>query len=81
MAWTTPQWCIYDIPNELVIWCRNDQYPTDEEIKRNVFKMPTAQVAMIRKTKGLPMPCPPVDVVVWREAGIEGEPYKGNIND
>ena len=57
-------WCLYDIPNEHVMYCDEDYYPSDEEIKANIIKMPIAQAHMIRKTKGLPMPAPPVDVVI-----------------
>ena len=59
MPWEMPDWCIYDIPNERVIYCDPEDMPTDEEIKKNYVKMPSAQAAMIRSVKGLPMPSPP----------------------
>ena len=78
MAWETPQWCLYDVLNEMVLWLNDEENdePTDEQLRRNVFKMPTAQVKKIRHAKGLPMPCPPVDVV-WvdlKDAEVKYDP-------
>ena len=57
--WPMPAWCFYDVPNERIIYCDDEDMPTDEEIKNNWIKMPTGQAARIRKVKGLPMPSPP----------------------
>ena len=60
-------WCLYDIPREHVMYCQEDYFPSEEEIKLNIIKMPVAQAHMIRRTKGLPMPAPPVRVQVHRD--------------
>ena len=63
-------WCFYDIPNENIIFLEEDtQMPTEEELSRSVIKMPLEQAALIRRAKGLPMPCPPVDVQVIDKDG------------
>ena len=63
-------WCFYDIPNENVIFLEDDyQQPTDEELARNVIKMPLEQAKLIRHAKGLPMPSPPVNVIVYDDEG------------
>ena len=64
MPWPTPRWCLYDIPNEHVVYCKDGHIPTIEELKNNVIKMPTVQAKMIRSAKNLPMPSPPVKVKV-----------------
>lgn len=64
MPWPTPQWCLYDIANEHVIYCENDYMPTAEQLKNNIIKMPSAQAKTIRSAKNLPMPSPPVNVHV-----------------
>ena len=60
-------WVLYDIPNEHVFFCDLDYYPTDDDSRSNLIKMPYAQADYIRKAKGLPMPMPPVDVVFYPE--------------
>ena len=61
------QWVLYDIPNESISFCEQYYYPTDEDSRRNIIKMPAGQATYIRRAKGLPMPCPPVDVEVVSE--------------
>ena len=55
---------MYDIPNENIYFIDLEYQPTDEDCQKNIIMMPRAQAERIRKAKGLPMPCPPVDVVV-----------------
>lgn len=62
MLWNN-DWCLYDIPNEHVMYCDTDYEVTDEQHRNNVIKMPVGQAKRIRHAKGLPMPCPPVEVV------------------
>ena len=58
-------WVFYDIPNETILFLDDiHQQPTDEELARNIIKMPIEQAALIRRAKNLPMPSPPVKVVV-----------------
>ena len=60
MPWHGSSWVFYDIPNENVIYLDDiHQQPTDEELARNVIKMPIEQAALIRRAKNLPMPSPP----------------------
>lgn len=59
-------WCLYDIPNENVIYCDENYYPNEDEMKANIIRMPVVQAHAIRRAKGLPMPSPPVKVVVSR---------------
>ena len=56
------QWVIYDINNEEVYWVDSDYMPTDEDCQKNLIKMPAPQAERIRRAKGLPMPCPSVEV-------------------
>ena len=56
-------WVLYDIPNENVMFCELDYYPTDEDCQNNIIKMPYLQAERIRYAKDLPMPMTPVDVV------------------
>lgn len=62
MLWNH-DWCIYDIPNENVMYCDPETELSDEELSENKIKMPVAQATQIRRAKNLPMPCPPVEVV------------------
>ena len=69
------RWVFYDIPNENVILLEDPyQQPTEEEMKKNIIKMPYEQAKMIRHAKDLPMPffAPPV-VVVDKEGKIVHE--------
>ena len=56
-------WVIYDIPNEIVMYCDLDEEVTDEMCRANLIKMSYAQAERIRRAKNLPMPCPPVKVI------------------
>lgn len=60
------RWVIYDINNEMIIFCDTYDFPTEDELRRNFIKMPWEQAELIRHAKGLPMPCPPVKVV-WED--------------
>lgn len=60
-------WVLYDIPNENILFCELDYTPTNEDSINNIIKMPYGQAQYIRRAKNLPMPCPRVDVVIFKE--------------
>lgn len=62
-------WCLYDIPNEHVMYCDENFYPDEDMMKANIIRMPIYQAHLIRRTKGLPMPAPPVKVRVHEGYG------------
>ena len=68
------QFVVYDIPNENVSFVdKTSELLTEQELRENKILMPAWQAAAIRKAKGLPMPCPPVEVSLGKQK--EGEPY------
>lgn len=72
-------WCIYDFDNENVMYCEEDYYPTEEEMRNNLVRLPVYQAHAIRRAKGLPMPSPPVSVVVSKD--IHGNVARGSDLD
>ena len=64
MPWENPKFVVYDIPNENILFFdeENDEL-TDEDLRNNKILMTWEKAKVIRKAKGLPMPCPPVEVV------------------
>ena len=66
MPWAPPEFVLYDIPNENIMFFGEYTTVTDEMCRDNIIAMPWAQAKRIRRAKGLPMPCPPVRVIVDR---------------
>ena len=65
MPWPPPKYVVYDIPNErLLEFDEEKDELTDEDLRNNKILMGWYQAEAIRRAKGLPMPCPPVEVVV-----------------
>lgn len=77
---------IYDIDTETIMFLKDGTVElSKDELRKNWVKMPYAVAKQIRDAKGLPMPCPPVEVEVGEsllsdpvqsEPDFTGSPHK-----